>query len=134
MKAKRRRHDSAFKARVAIEAMKEGKTIHQIAKENDIHPTQVTDWKKTLAENIAGVFERFFTEFCGWMESAMRKHRDGNTRSNSLRTLRKNAWTYRRLEGFRGGFATGRQALGTAFGLGEERGDLPGMWREHEPA
>jgi transposase-like protein len=44
MKTKRRRH-SAFKARVAIEAMKEGKTIHQIAKENDIHPTQVTDWK-----------------------------------------------------------------------------------------
>jgi hypothetical protein len=76
----------------------------------------------------------FFPEFCGWMESAMRTHRDGNTRSNSLRTLRKNAWTYRRLEGFWGGFATGRQALGTAFGLGEERGDLPGMWREHEPA
>jgi transposase-like protein len=37
--------------------MKEGKTIHQIAKKNDIHPTQVTEWKKTLAENIAGVFE-----------------------------------------------------------------------------
>ena len=33
--------------------MKEGKTIHQIAKKNDIHPTQVTEWKKTLAENIA---------------------------------------------------------------------------------
>jgi len=44
MKAKRRRHDSAF-ARVAIEAMKEGKTIHQIAKENDIHPSQVMEWK-----------------------------------------------------------------------------------------
>jgi transposase-like protein len=57
MKAKRRRHDSAFKARVALEAMKEEKTIHQIAKENDVHPTQVTEWKKMLAENIAGVFE-----------------------------------------------------------------------------
>ena len=57
MKAKRRRHDSAFKARVALEAMKEDKTIHQIAKENDVHPTQVTEWKKMLAENIAGVFE-----------------------------------------------------------------------------
>ncbi len=37
--------------------MKEDKTIHQIAKENDVHPTQVTEWKKMLAENIAGVFE-----------------------------------------------------------------------------
>ena len=57
MKAKRRRHDGAFKARVALEAIKEGKTIHEIAKDNDVHPTQVTDWKKTLVENIAGVFE-----------------------------------------------------------------------------
>jgi transposase-like protein len=57
MKAKRRRHDSAFKARVALEAMKEEKTIHQIAKENEVHPTQVTEWKKMLTENIAVVFE-----------------------------------------------------------------------------
>lgn len=42
---------------MALEAMKEEKTIHQIAKENDLHPTQVTEWKKMLAENIAGVFE-----------------------------------------------------------------------------
>ena len=42
---------------MALEAMKEEKTIHQIAKENDVHPTQVTEWKKMLVENIAGVFE-----------------------------------------------------------------------------
>jgi hypothetical protein len=76
----------------------------------------------------------FFTEFCGWGGRVVRKRRDGSTRSNSLRTLWKNARTYRRLEGLRGGFATGRQALGVALGLGEERGDLPGMWCEHEPA
>jgi transposase-like protein len=58
MKAKRRRHDGAFKARVALEAMKEEKTIHEIAQDNDIHPTQVTDWKKMLVENIAGLFEK----------------------------------------------------------------------------
>jgi len=52
MKAKRRRHDSAFKARVAIEAMKEGKTIHQIAKENDIHPTQVTDCDDAMVRGV----------------------------------------------------------------------------------
>ena len=42
MKSKRRRHDGAFKARVAIEALKGEKTIHEIAKTYDIHPTQVT--------------------------------------------------------------------------------------------
>lgn len=54
---KRRRHDSAFKARVALEAVKGEKTIHDIAKAYDIHPTQVTEWKKTLLENVPGVFE-----------------------------------------------------------------------------
>jgi transposase-like protein len=58
MKARLSRHDGAFKARVALEAMKEEKTIHQIATENDVHPTQITEWKKVLAENIAVVFER----------------------------------------------------------------------------
>jgi transposase len=57
MKSKRRRHDSAFKARVAIEALKGEKTIHEIAKTYDIHPTQVTEWKKTLLDNVPGVFE-----------------------------------------------------------------------------
>ena len=57
MKSKRRRHDGAFKARVAIEALKGEKTIHEIAKTHDIHPTQVTEWKKTLLDNVPGVFE-----------------------------------------------------------------------------
>ena len=48
MKAKRRRHDPAFKAKVALEALREGKTIQQIAKEHDLHPVQVSEWKKTL--------------------------------------------------------------------------------------
>lgn len=33
------------------------RTIHDIAVENDIHPKRVTEWKKTLAEHIASVFE-----------------------------------------------------------------------------
>ena len=44
MKAKRKRHDPQFKARVGLEALKGVKTIQQIAKEYDVHPTQVSDW------------------------------------------------------------------------------------------
>ncbi len=56
MKSKRRRHDPEFKARVALEAMKGIKTVQQIAKEYDIHPGQVFDWKKQMAEGAAEIF------------------------------------------------------------------------------
>jgi transposase/putative transposase len=56
MKGKRRRHDPEFKARVALEALKGIKTIQQIAKDFDIHPVQVSEWKKTMAEGAASVF------------------------------------------------------------------------------
>lgn len=58
MKATRRRHDAAFKARVALEALKGIKTIQQIATEYDIHPVQVSDWKKTMQDRLASVFDR----------------------------------------------------------------------------
>jgi transposase len=57
MKAKRRTHDSAFKARVALEALKGIKTIQQIAKDFEIHPGQVCEWKKTLQERLSNVFD-----------------------------------------------------------------------------
>ena len=56
MKAKRRRHDPEFKARVALEALKGIKTIQQIAKDFDVHPVQVSEWKKTMVEAATGVF------------------------------------------------------------------------------
>ena len=56
MKAKRRRHEAAFKARVALEAMKGIKTVQQIAKEFEIHPVQVSEWKKAMTQGAAGVF------------------------------------------------------------------------------
>lgn len=57
MKNKRKRHDSQFKARVALEALKGLKTVQQIAKEFGIHPGQVSDWKKQLSEQAGSVFE-----------------------------------------------------------------------------
>ena len=56
MKAKRRRHDPEFKARVALEALKGIKTIQQIAKDFDIHPVQVSEWKKAMADGAPSLF------------------------------------------------------------------------------
>ncbi|WP_234038076.1 transposase, partial [Roseibacillus ishigakijimensis] len=56
MKAKRRRHDPEFKARVAIEALKNIKTTAQIAKDFDIHPAQVSDWKKQMLDGAVECF------------------------------------------------------------------------------
>jgi len=58
MKQKRKRHEAAFKGHVALEAMKGSKTISEIAGEFGIHPGQVADWKKTLAEGLPGVFQK----------------------------------------------------------------------------
>jgi len=56
MKAKRKRHEPEFKARVALEALKGVKTIQQIAKEYQVHPVQVSEWKKTVLEGAAEAF------------------------------------------------------------------------------
>ncbi len=56
MKAKRRRHEPEFKACVALEALKGVQTIEQIAKDFDIHPTQVTEWRKAMTAGASGVF------------------------------------------------------------------------------
>ena len=58
MKRKRRTHSAEFKARVATEALKGIKPIHQIAAENEVHPVQVSQWKKELGARMAELFER----------------------------------------------------------------------------
>lgn len=57
MKAKRRRYDGAFKAKVGLEALKGIKTVSQIAKEYEVHPVQVSQWKQQVMERLPEVFE-----------------------------------------------------------------------------
>jgi transposase-like protein len=57
MKAKRKRHDGAFKAKIGLEALKGIKTVSQIAKEFDVHPVQVSQWKNQLMERLPQTFE-----------------------------------------------------------------------------
>lgn len=54
---KRRKFTSEFKSKVALEALREQEPIHEIAKRHQLHPTQVTQWKKELLSNASSVFE-----------------------------------------------------------------------------
>lgn len=58
MKRTRRNHSAEFKARIAREAMRGVKTVTEIARDNNLHPVQVSGWKKELEENIPLLFER----------------------------------------------------------------------------
>lgn len=55
---KLRNHDAAFKARVALEAVKGERTVSELAAEYDVHPTMFHQWKRSLLEGAAGFFER----------------------------------------------------------------------------
>jgi transposase len=55
-KQTRRKFSADFKAKVAIEALKERSTIEQIAVKYEIHPTQISTWKKEFLENAALAF------------------------------------------------------------------------------
>ena len=52
----RRKHSPAFKAKVALEAMKGQETVAQLAARYEVHPGQIQAWKKALTEGAAGVF------------------------------------------------------------------------------
>jgi transposase-like protein len=52
----RRNHTPAFKAKVALAAIKGDRTLADLAQQFDVHPNQITQWKAQLQEGAAGVF------------------------------------------------------------------------------
>lgn len=53
----RRNHAAAFKAKVALEAVRGEWTIVEVVQKHDVHPNQVTDWRRQLLERGASVFD-----------------------------------------------------------------------------
>lgn len=56
MARKRRSFTPSFKAKIALEALKEVKTISEIAQKHQLHPTQINLWKKQLLDGAENVF------------------------------------------------------------------------------
>lgn len=56
-KTKRKRYTGAFKAKVGLEALMGIKTVGQIAREYQVHPVQVTQWKGTIRDHLPELFE-----------------------------------------------------------------------------
>lgn len=57
MSKKRRRHRPEFKARVALEAVKGLKTSSEMASDFEVHPVQISQWKRKLLEEAPSLFE-----------------------------------------------------------------------------
>ena len=55
-KRPRRNHSAAFKAKVALAAVRGDKTVAEIAQQYEVHPTQVADWRRQLLDRAADVF------------------------------------------------------------------------------
>ncbi|WP_156950824.1 transposase [Terasakiella pusilla] len=54
--AKRGNHSADFKAKVALEALREELTLPELSKKYDVHPNQISTWKKKALENMADIF------------------------------------------------------------------------------
>jgi transposase len=53
---KRKRYSAEFKARVALEAIREELTLAELSKKHGVHPNMISDWKRAAIENMATAF------------------------------------------------------------------------------
>ena len=74
MSTKRIRHTARFKFQIALEAIKSDKTLNQIASEHQLHPSQISQWKKQLLEQGSDIFTT----------SANKHQREQNDRESNL--------------------------------------------------
>ncbi len=58
MKKNRRQHSADFKSKVALEALKEQKTLSQLCEQYTLHANQICDWKKVIIEHSSSLFDK----------------------------------------------------------------------------
>lgn len=58
MKRERRKFGAAFKAQVAVEALKERETLSELSKRFKVHAVQISKWKQEFLENASAAFEQ----------------------------------------------------------------------------
>jgi transposase len=56
--SKRRNHSAKFKAKVAMEAIKEEQTVAQLASRYDLHPAMIRSWKRMLQDSAGELFDK----------------------------------------------------------------------------
>jgi len=54
----RRQFDSKFKTKVVVKALRERKTLSELCKEFELHPNQISDWKKQVLGVLPSIFEK----------------------------------------------------------------------------
>jgi transposase len=59
----RKKYNAAFKAKVALEAVKAKKTISEISSEYGVHPNQIMKWKQQLLEELPSIFSKKRAKF-----------------------------------------------------------------------
>ena len=57
MTRKRKTHSAQFKAKVALEALRERHTVNELARKFSVHPSQIHGWKKQLLERLPEIFQ-----------------------------------------------------------------------------
>ena len=67
MSGQRRRHSAAFKAKVELEAARQTRTVAELAKTFQVHPVQISQWKKQLLDGAESLFR----------DGRRREHEDG---------------------------------------------------------
>ena len=84
MTGKRKRHPAAFKAKVALEAAKQTRTVAELAKAYQVHPVQISQWKKQLLDGVESLFR----------DGRRRDHDDepGRSRPNSTSRSAGSTW------------------------------------------